>query len=195
MWRDLKEDKENLESLRAAAAPSRTSIDNLVEHELKTTDTTTTNRPKTETTRPKHEKKPPPVKHEAPKKDDVDNARKETAAKETKVREALKEHQQRVKQEADRLARVESELRKLNAQEAKDIDILRVQLEGVDRQLALLERDYKQKEAAYTKAKDAYESTDARKRSMHEHLALMVLSSEKRKEEKLNELMAKMDQR
>jgi len=28
-----------------------------------------------------------------------------------------------------------------------------------------------------------------------QHLALMVLSSEKRKEEKLNELMAKMDQR
>ena len=55
-----------------------------------------------------------------------------------------------------------------------------------------LERDFKLKETAYLKAKDAVEAARARKAEMTEGLALMVLSSEKRKEEKLSELLAKM---
>lgn len=119
-------------------------------------------------------------------------ARQETLAKETQVRNAIHEKQERLRQEAQRLAVIDGELRKLSAKEQADIGILRAELEEVDRKLVWLDQDMKRKEVAYSKAKQAFETLDARKRSMHEHLALIVLSSEKRKEAKLNELLARM---
>ena len=47
-------------------------------------------------------------------------------------------------------------------------------------------------DAAYVKAKEAFETAAGRKREIKESMTLLVLSSERRKEEKLNELMAKM---
>mmetsp|Transcript_12929 Transcript_12929/g.51777 ORF Transcript_12929/g.51777 Transcript_12929/m.51777 type:complete len:204 (+) Transcript_12929:1-612(+) len=123
----------------------------------------------------------------------IASSKQETAAKENRVREALEASRKRVREEAERLERVESELRKLSAQEQADIGILRGQLEDIDRQLVWLERDYRSKEAAFHKAKSAYEGMQQRKRALHEHLAIMVLSSEKRKEEKLTDLLAKME--
>mmetsp|Transcript_22779 Transcript_22779/g.73277 ORF Transcript_22779/g.73277 Transcript_22779/m.73277 type:complete len:188 (-) Transcript_22779:562-1125(-) len=187
MWSDLR-------SVR-----DENSIDKLVREEMKHTEsgTTTTIKPKEVSPMTKRPSSPPPLRREDEKtaSSQVESAKQETAAKESKVREALKEHQQRVREEARRLARVEAELQKLNAREQADVGILRTELEDIDRRLFYLERDYKQKEAAYQKAKEAFESLEGKKRSMREHLALMVLSSEKRKEDKLNELMAKMDER
>jgi len=153
--------------LRAAQASQPSSIDTLVQQEMKNTEETTT----TTTTR---RERPPPEPQKKKRTDDIEVVRKETAAKETKVREALKEHQERLRSEAERLGRVESELRKINAQEQQDIGILRGQLEDVDRKLHHLERDFRQKEAAYNAAKDAYEATEARKRSMHEVRTLLI---------------------
>ena len=62
----------------------------------------------------------------------------------------------------------------------------------MDRDLVYMERDLKYKEEAYVAAKKAVDGLHARKREMHEHLALMVLSSAKRKEEKLTELLERV---
>ena len=97
-----------------------------------------------------------------------------------------------MKKEAARLALFEGELAKLKEKEAADVADLRYQLEEADRDLVWLERDFKTKEAAYVKAKEAFETAAGRKREIKESMTLLVLSSERRKEEKLNELMAKM---
>ncbi|KAJ8605087.1 hypothetical protein CTAYLR_000362 [Chrysophaeum taylorii] len=181
-----------------------TSLEDLVKSEMEESTAraaTSTNPPPPP---PRKKKKDPPPKTTTTtttttngvvadeKKNAVETARQETIAKEAQVRTALEEQQRRVREEAQRLATIDAELKKLSAKEQADIGILRAQLEELDRKLVWVSRDYKIKEQAYHKAKDEYEQLEARKRSMHEHLALVVLSSEKRRTEKLNDLLAKM---
>ena len=120
-------------------------------------------------------------------------ARTETERKERQIKQNLSSQRERVKKEAARLALFEGELARLKEKEAADVADLRYQLEEADRDLVWLERDFKTKEAAYVKAKEAYETAAGRKREIKESMTLLVLNSERRKEEKLNELMAKMD--
>lgn len=177
MWRDLVEKA-------ADTTAADTTFEDLVKDELANAPTKATPqaaKPQAATPQPA---KPPPA--------DIAAVKKETVVKESQVRSALEEQQKKLRDEAARLAIIDSELKKLSAKEQADISILRTELEGIDRQLVWLERDFKHKEAAFKKAKDAFEGLDQRKRSLHEHLALMVLSSEKRKEAKLNELLAQM---
>ena len=118
-----------------------------------------------------------------------------TSEKESRVKASLDAQREKVAAEARRLAVFETELEKLKVKEAEDVGVLRSKLEECQRDLAWLERDFKTKEAAYVKAKDAHEAALAKKRTMHEQLALLVLSSEKRKEEKLNELIDRMNEK
>ena len=120
-------------------------------------------------------------------------ARTETERKERQIKQNLSSQRERVKKEAARLALFEGELARLKEKEAADVADLRYQLEEADRDLVWLERDFKTKEAAYIKAKEAFETAAGRKREIKESMTLLVLNSERRKEEKLNELMAKMD--
>ena len=120
-------------------------------------------------------------------------ARTETERKERQIKQNLSSQRERVKKEAARLALFEGELARLKEKEAADVADLRYQLEEADRDLVWLERDFKTKEAAYVKAKEAFETAAGRKREIKESMTLLVLNSERRKEEKLNELMAKMD--
>ena len=121
--------------------------------------------------------------------------RRATSEKESQVKASLDAQREKVAAEARRLAVFETELKKLKVKEAEDVGVLRSKLEECQRDLAWLERDFKTKEAAYVKAKDAHEAALAKKRTMHEQLALLVLSSEKRKEEKLNELIDRMNEK
>ena len=120
-------------------------------------------------------------------------ARTETERKERQIKHNLSSQRERVKKEAARLALFEGELARLKEKEAADVADLRYQLEEADRDLVWLERDFKTKQAAYVKAKEAFETAAGRKREIKESMTLLVLNSERRKEEKLNELMAKMD--
>ena len=120
-------------------------------------------------------------------------ARTETERKERQIKQNLSSQRERVKKEAARLALFEGELARLKEKEAADVADLRYQLEEADRDLVWLERDFKTKQAAYVKAKEAFETAAGRKREIKESMTLLVLNSERRKEEKLNELMAKMD--
>ena len=120
-------------------------------------------------------------------------ARTETERKERQIKQNLSSQRERVKKEAARLALFEGELARLKEKEAADVADLRYQLEEADRDLVWLERDFKTKQAAYAKAKEAFETAAGRKREIKESMTLLVLNSERRKEEKLNELMEKMD--
>ena len=120
-------------------------------------------------------------------------ARTETERKERQIKQNLSSQRERVKKEAARLALFEGELARLKEKEAADVADLRYQLEEADRDLVWLERDFKTKQAAYVKAKEAFETAAGRKREIKESMTLLVLNSERRKEEELNELMAKMD--
>jgi hypothetical protein len=125
--------------------------------------------------------------------DALTKARTETERKERQIKRSLSSQRDRIRKESARLALFDGELAKLKQKEAADVADLRYKLEEADRDLVWLERDFKTKEAAYALAKEAFETASGRKREIKESMTLLVLNSERRKEEKLNELMAKMD--
>lgn len=130
----------------------------------------------------------PPKVPEESATETLARTRLKTSSKETTLRQSLADKTARVRAEAQRLALFESELQKLKVREAADVGDLRSKLEEMQRDIAWLERDFNNKETSYLAAKTALEGARSRKSGMHEQLALLVLSSEKRKEEKLDEL-------
>ena len=69
---------------------------------------------------------------------------------------------------------------------------LRGRLEGLSKRLAAANSDAKRKKDAYEAAAATAAKLEQEKKELHEHLAMMVLSSEQRKEDKLKELLAAM---
>lgn len=130
----------------------------------------------------------PPKVPEESATETLARTRLKTSSKETTLRQSLADKTARVRAEAQRLALFEGELQKLKVREAADVGDLRSKLEETQRDIAWLERDFNNKERSYLAAKTALEGARSRKSGMHEQLALLVLSSEKRKEEKLDEL-------
>ena len=73
-----------------------------------------------------------------------------------------------------------------------DVATLRGRLEGLSKRLAAANTDAKRKKDAYEAAAATASRLEQEKKELHEHLAMMVLSSEQRKEDKLKELLAAM---
>ena len=73
-----------------------------------------------------------------------------------------------------------------------DVATLRGRLEGLSKRLAAANSDAKRKKEAYEAAAATAARLEQEKKELHEHLAMMVLSSEQRKEDKLKELLAAM---
>ena len=84
------------------------------------------------------------------------------------------------------------ELAKLATKEQADVATLRGRLEGLSKRLAAANSDAKRKKDAYEAAAATAAKLEQEKKELHEHLAMMVLSSEQRKEDKLKELLAAM---
>ena len=76
--------------------------------------------------------------------------------------------------------------------EQADVATLRGRLEGLSKRLAAANADAKRKKDAYEAAAATASKLEQEKKELHEHLAMMVLSSEQRKEDKLKELLAAM---
>ena len=77
-------------------------------------------------------------------------------------------------------------------EEQADVATLRGRLEGLSKRLAAANADAKRKKDAYEAAAATASKLEQEKKELHEHLAMMVLSSEQRKEDKLKELLAAM---
>jgi hypothetical protein len=80
----------------------------------------------------------------------------------------------------------------LATKEQADVATLRGRLEGLSKRLAAANADAKRKKDAYEAAAATASRLEQEKKELHEHLAMMVLSSEQRKEDKLKELLAAM---
>lgn len=111
------------------------------------------------------------------------------------VASALDEERKGLAKRAKELASVEGELAKLATKEQLDVYTLRGRLEGLSKRLAAATADAKRKKEAYEAAAATSSKLEQEKKELHEHLAMMVLSSEKRKEDKLKELLAAMGAR
>jgi len=122
-------------------------------------------------------------------------SKKAVEEKEKAISSALAKRQADIKRQAEELDRVRAELHGLAAVESRDIGLLRNRLEDLDRDLAYYERDFRAKEVAYLASKAQYEKLKKRKESMVEHLTIMTLDLERRKEEKLNSLYESMRQK
>ena len=80
----------------------------------------------------------------------------------------------------------------VRCKEQADVATLRGRLEGLSKRLAAANADAKRKKDAYEAAAATASKLEQEKKELHEHLAMMVLSSEQRKEDKLKELLAAM---
>lgn len=121
-------------------------------------------------------------------------AQKKANLKKTNIlRKKLAEKNEILSKEKKVLTEVKREMSKMDAVMAKDVEVLRKQLESLSVQLSSCQTRYQQKEKEFEEAKKQYESVKEKKNKMTEHLIRILNENEKRKSEKLNRLMVKMD--
>ena len=70
--------------------------------------------------------------------------------------------------------------------------MLRARIENVERELSYATKDYKRKKTEFEKAKAYMEKKETMKQELTEHLRMIIYESEKKKEEKLKEMMSKL---
>eukprot|EP00301_Raphidiophrys_heterophryoidea_P023507 c7371_g1_i2.p1 GENE.c7371_g1_i2~~c7371_g1_i2.p1 ORF type:complete len:209 (-),score=53.26 c7371_g1_i2:200-826(-) len=113
-------------------------------------------------------------------------------AKEKLVENELFAKQKVVREEAARLQIIEQELEALRVQEAHGINHLRNRLEELDREILIMEREFAVQEKLYLATRDALHQRRSEKKGIQNDLTKILLSSQKKKEEKLNHLIAQM---
>jgi len=140
--------------------------------------------------RPNH---PVPVQKFEIDPDAVEAQKKENLKKVGILKKKLQEKNEMLAQERKVLTEVKREMSKMDATIARDVEVLRKQLESLSVQLSVCKTRYKQKEQEFEDAKLKYETVKEKKNKMTEHLIRILNENEKRKSEKLNRLMVKMD--
>lgn len=109
------------------------------------------------------------------------------------LKKKLAEKNEILAKERKVLTEVKREMSKMDATIARDVEVLRKQLESLSVQLSACKTRYHQKEKEFEDAKQKYDSVKEKKNKMTEHLIRILNENEKRKAEKLNRLMVKMD--
>ncbi|GAB0096214.1 RAB6-interacting golgin [Sergentomyia squamirostris] len=105
---------------------------------------------------------------------------------------AIEQHSERTAAEAKKLHEVRQELKKLDAELAGDVAILRKQIESATIQYANTQKQYQQIEMMFLKAKrELYEASE-KKDLLTEHLITIIAHKEDRKAKRLTELMEKV---
>lgn len=102
----------------------------------------------------------------------------------------LQEKMQNVAKEQKKLQLVRQELAKLDGSLNRNVDILRKEIEQVGQEEAVASRQYQEIEKAYLKARRTLMDKKQRKTLLTSHLNFIILSNEKAKSEKLQELEA-----
>ncbi|CAM9692744.1 unnamed protein product [Chrysoparadoxa australica] len=129
---------------------------------------------------------PPPTDPKARKQ-------KELEKKEHLMRVALREKQHTLRAEATRLAAIDAALSSVQQTHQQDINQLRQQLEAVEKEMVVLNKDVQRKEQAYMDAKMVLEQRQASKNEITSRLTGLILASEKLREDKLAELTQELD--
>jgi len=97
---------------------------------------------------------------------------------------------QKTKEEISSLNKIRIELERLDLSIDQDVLILREKIDSIDRDVAYLYQQVVKKEKEYSQAKAAYETKNNEKKMLTDHLNLIIFENEKRKDKKLEELMA-----
>ena len=104
------------------------------------------------------------------------------------VTSTLAEKYQTIQAEARKLQLVKDELTKLDQSLSGSIDILRNEIETVNRSLSYLQQDFKEKEFAYLESRKILAKNKQKKLLLTGHLDYIILTNERKKAVKLREL-------
>jgi hypothetical protein len=98
----------------------------------------------------------------------------------------------RALKEQEKLARIKQELSKLDVELMANIDVLRREIEKETRILSDAKSRFRTAEKEFLESRSALEKSETRKRLLTEHLDLIILTNEKEKALKLEQLMDKL---
>jgi hypothetical protein len=114
------------------------------------------------------------------------------SSKEKAILTVMARRQEDLAKEKRALDMIRSEMAALSRQQSNEITELMESLGETDKDLWYLERDFKAAEAEYLKCKTRYDKMKHTKTQMVAQLTSLTLNAERRKEEKLNEIMEKL---
>lgn len=108
------------------------------------------------------------------------------------LQKAINKHAEKTAAEARKLHEVKSELEKLDCELSNDVSILRKQIELASLQYFNIEKNYRNVEAQFLKAKQDLYLANEKKEMLTEHLCTIIAHNEDRKAKRLTELMEKI---
>jgi len=114
--------------------------------------------------------------------------KQENERKQQKVGSVLASKYKRMEEEQRKLTFIRNELAKLDQSLAKNINMLRAEIETVGREVHRLQKDFDYKEKEYLAARKVLAKTKQRKLLLTAHLDYIILTNEKEKAQKLTEL-------
>uniref|UniRef100_A0A7S3LM13 RAB6-interacting golgin n=1 Tax=Aplanochytrium stocchinoi TaxID=215587 RepID=A0A7S3LM13_9STRA len=108
------------------------------------------------------------------------------------VRGELGKKFNQIQEESRKLAQIQNALETLEKEQQKDIDILRTRIERVEREVSANRQIFQRKEKEYRDSKSLFEESEKEKEMLTTHLRLIIFENEKKKEQKLNQLMSQL---
>ena len=126
-------------------------------------------------------------------RNDPAKLKKELEKKEKLVQSALQHRFKKMEAEEMKLRQIRSTLKSLSADTGKEIHVLRGKIEYTESMLAKAEGTLRYKEKEVIELKENVNKLREKKNLLTEHLSTIIYESEKKKQEKLKELMVALD--
>ena len=135
---------------------------------------------------------PSSIEKKAPDTTEILRQKEENRRKQKLVKHEFSQRYNQARLQAQNLEKIRAELQKLDTSLYENIDILRQQIEAEDRNVAVAQYRYDDAEKEFLDAKRQLEKHRNKKRLLSEHLDLIILTNEKEKAHKLEQIMAKL---
>ena len=121
--------------------------------------------------------------------EDPKTLKKEIEEKERLVNDTIQDRFKKMEEEEEKLKRIKRELRKMTDGVGHDIHIIRAKIEDVQRNLGQQEMNLRAKERECREINENVNKLRDEKQKLTEHLRIIIYENEKKKQEKLRELM------
>ena len=121
--------------------------------------------------------------------EDPETLKREIEEKERLVKSTIQDRFKKMEQEEEKLRQIKSQLRKMTEGVGHDIHIIRAKIENVQRNLGQEEASLKVKERECREINENVNKLRDEKQKLTEHLRIIIYENEKKKQEKLRELM------
>jgi len=116
----------------------------------------------------------------------------EVERKKTLLKKILQERVSKTHEEMQALNQIRRDLEKLDSLIDQDVVILRQKIDVVATEVSQAQAQLSKKEKEYMQAKQLYEKKFNEKKMLADHLALIIFENEKKKEQKLAEMMGRL---